>query len=189
MPHTLVIHAHPNPQRSLITRDLKAVFDAAPDTQVRSLYELYPDFDIDVATEQQALSRAELVVWLAPVHWYSVPALMKHWIDQVLAHGWAYGHDRHALAGKSAWWVASAGGGAADYQAGGAHHRPFDDYVAPMEGVARYCRMHWLPPFVVHGGHAASGDQRSATCGRLQAQFDGHRARPPATATPPEVNA
>lgn len=32
--------------------------------EVRSLYDLYPDFDIDVTAQQAALSRADLVVWI-----------------------------------------------------------------------------------------------------------------------------
>lgn len=174
MPHTLVVHAHPHPARSVVTRRLKAVFDAAPDTQMRSLYELYPDFDIDIAAEQQALSRAQLVVWLAPVYWYSVPSLMKHWFDHVLTHGWAYGHDGNALSGKTAWWVASAGGAESTYAPGGEHERPFADFIAPIEQTARYCGMHWLPPFVVHAGHAISEAERSASCDRLAAQLAGH---------------
>ena len=39
MSHTLVLHAHPYPRRSLVTQRLKAVFDAAPHTQVRALYD------------------------------------------------------------------------------------------------------------------------------------------------------
>lgn len=169
MPATLVIHAHPRPGQSVVTQ---ALFDAlAPleHTALRSLYALYPDFDIDVAAEQEALSRADLIIWLAPVHWYSVPALLKHWFDQVLTDGWAYGHGGKALRGKTVWWVASAGGAEAAYATGGAHMRPFADYVAPIEHTARFCGMHWLPPFVVHGGHSCTTQQvADARTGLLQ---------------------
>lgn len=158
MPHTLVIHAHPRPGQSVVTRALLDALAARPDTAVRSLYERYPDFDIDVGAEQEALTRADLLVWLTPVHWYSVPALLKHWFDTVLAYGWAYGHGAQALRGKTAWWVCSAGGSPAMYSATGAHMRPFADYVAPVEHTARFCGMHWLPPFVVHGGHQNTPD-------------------------------
>lgn len=185
MPHTLVIHAHPHPSRSLVTQRLKHVFDAAPDTQVRSLYELYPDFDIDTAAEQQALSRARLVVWLAPVYSYGVPALMKHWFDNVLTHGWAYGQDGNALQGKTAWWVASAGADASAYAPGGEHGRPFADFVAPIEQTARYCGMHWLAPHVVYAGHTVSEAERSATCDQLAQRLQAHcAALTPAEAQP-----
>ncbi|MCF8178699.1 MAG: NAD(P)H-dependent oxidoreductase [Sulfuritalea sp.] len=162
MPSTLVIHAHPRPGQSVVIAELCRFFASRDDVEIRSLYELYPDFDIDVAAEQQALTRADLVIWLAPVYWYSVPALMKHWIDQVLAHGWAYGDGACALHGKSVWWATSAGGDTAAYTASGAHGRPFEEFVAPIEHVARFCGMDWLPPFVVHAGHAAGADNRRA---------------------------
>ncbi len=163
MPSTLVIHAHPSPRQSVVVRSLRQTLEAAPNTTVRSLYNLYPDFDIDVAAEQAALAEADLVVWLAPVHWYSVPALLKHWFDQVLSHGWAYGAGGNALRGKAAWWVASAGGSWTDYTAGGAHQRPFADFVAPIEQTARFCGMRWLPPHIHYG-------ERGATDGDAQAQ-------------------
>jgi len=184
MPTTLVIHAHPRPRQSVVTQ---ALFDAlAPleNTTLRSLYALYPDFDIDVAAEQAALSRADLIIWLAPVHWYSVPALMKHWFDQVLTHGWAYGHGAQALRGKTVWWVASAGGAEATYAPGGAHMRPFADYVAPIEHTARFCGMHWLPPFVVHGGHSCTSQQVAEARTDLVQRLRHHQAQIFAQPTP-----
>ena len=103
--------------------------------------------------EQQALLRWQKIVWLTPVHWYSVPAMMKHWIDQVLALGWAYGHGGEALRGKTCWWVCSAGGTDPAYALREMHRRPFQDYVPPLEQTARFCGMQWWSPFVVHGAH------------------------------------
>jgi glutathione-regulated potassium-efflux system ancillary protein KefF len=179
MSHTLVIHAHPYPRRSLVTQRLKAVFDAAPHTEVRALYDLYPDFDIDVAAEQQALSTAHLVVWLAPVYWYSVPSLMKHWFDRVLSHGWAYGEGGQALRGKTAWWVASVGAAATAYAPGAEHGRPFADFVAPIEQTARYCGMQWLPPYLVHAGHTITEGDRQASCDALAQSLAQHQAALP----------
>ena len=101
----LIIHAHPRPSQSRVIKRLQEVLVAQPGAELRSLYELYPDFDIDVEAEQQALLRWQKIIWLTPVHWYSVPSLMKHWIDQVLTLGWAYGHGGEALRGKTCWWV------------------------------------------------------------------------------------
>ncbi len=174
MPHTLVIHAHPRPRQSRVTPALLDTLAARPDTAVRSLYERYPDFDIDVASEQEALTHADLLVWVTPVYWYSVPALLKHWFDTVLTHGWAYGHGAQALQGKTAWWVASAGGTTAAYGPGGHHMRPFADYVAPVEHTARYCGMHWLPPFVAHGGQRHTPEQLAAEQAELARLAEQH---------------
>ncbi|WP_294260770.1 NAD(P)H-dependent oxidoreductase [Propionivibrio sp.] len=73
----LIVRAHPYPQRSRAGRALLEAVHDLPDLEVRSLYDLYPDFDIDVAAEQAALARADLVVWLHPIYWYSAPAMLE----------------------------------------------------------------------------------------------------------------
>lgn len=179
MPRTLIVHAHPRPAQSVATRDLLQSLAGLPDTTVHRLYDRYPDFDIDVAAEQQALREADLVIWLCPVYWYSVPGLLKHWFDTVLTYGWAYGHAHtpdgpgpatRALAGKTAWWVASAGGTPAMYSDSGEHGRPFADYSRTLEQTARFCGMRWAPPHVLHGGHRLDAEARSQACTALRRQ-------------------
>jgi glutathione-regulated potassium-efflux system ancillary protein KefF len=176
MASTLVIHAHPRPSQSIVTQSMLRMFEAAGDTEIRPLYELYPDFDIDVATEQKALSQSSLVVWLAPVYWYSVPALLKHWMDQVLAYGWAYGPGGDALQGKSAWLVMSAGGTRADYSATGVHQRPAADFVPPLEQTARFCGMRWMKPHIEYGGHDHSRAELASCTHSLEQQLANHLA-------------
>lgn len=81
--------------------------------EIRSLYQLYPDFNIDIAAEQEALSRADLIVWQHPMQWYSIPPLLKLWIDKVFSHGWAYGHGGTALHGKHLLWAVTTAVGKA----------------------------------------------------------------------------
>ena len=87
----LVVFAHPYPDRSFANRALLEAVDDRPDVEVRSLYDRYPDFDIDAAAEREAMSRADVVVWQHPIYWYNVPALMKLWFERVLTSGWAWG--------------------------------------------------------------------------------------------------
>ena len=146
-----VIHAHPYPSRSSANRVLAEALRQTPNLDLRSLYDLYPDFDIDVAAEQGALQRARLIVWMHPVFWYSVPGLLKHWFDQVLTPGWAFGQGGDALRGKPCLWVATTGGDAQAYTEQGVHGRTFIDFAAPLEHTASFCGMLWQPPFIVHG--------------------------------------
>lgn len=152
----LVIYAHPYPQHSRAGKALLSAVSDLPGLETRSLYDLYPDFDIDVAAEQAALTRAELVVWLHPVYWYSVPSMLKHWFDVVLLRGWAYGKDGNALRGKRCLWVASTGGDENSYSANGMHARAFEEFVAPVEQTARFCGMQWQVPIIVHDAHGMS---------------------------------
>lgn len=44
----------------------------------------------DVVREQQRIDRADALVLVYPVYWWSFPALLKGWIDRVFSNGWAY---------------------------------------------------------------------------------------------------
>ena len=44
----------------------------------------------DIAAEQARIDRADALVLVFPVHWWSMPALLKGWIDRVFSNGWAY---------------------------------------------------------------------------------------------------
>ncbi len=97
----LIIYAHPYPRHSHANQRLLQAVKDIPGVEVRALYELYPDFNIDINAEQRALERADMVVLQHPMQWYSLPPLLKLWIDKVLEHGWAYGHEGNALVGKT----------------------------------------------------------------------------------------
>ena len=117
--------------------------------ETRVLYDLYPDFAIDVRAEQEALARASLIVWQHPMYWYGVPPLLKLWFDKVLAQGWAYGDGAAALAGKSVLWVVTTGAEPSAFVSDGMHGFPFEVFTAPIEQTARFCGMSWLPPIGV----------------------------------------
>ncbi len=142
-------------EHSRVTRALQqAARELGPaQVAVRELYALYPDYFIDVAAEQAALAQAELVVWLHPVHWYSMPPLLKLWLDGVFAFGWAYGPGGRALAGKDLWLVCSTGGASASYRPDGYNRYFFDAFLHPYEQTAALVGMRWLPPLVLHGAH------------------------------------
>lgn len=44
----------------------------------------------DIAAEQARVDRADALVLVYPIYWWSMPALLKGWIDRVFANGWAY---------------------------------------------------------------------------------------------------
>ena len=125
-----------------------------PNLEIRSLYDLYPDFDIDADAEQEALARASLVVWLHPFYWFSVPGLMKHWFDKVLEQGWAYGEGGVALAGKRCLWATTVGGAESSFCTAGENLRTFPCYTEPLEQTARLCGMDWQEPLIVFDSRA-----------------------------------
>jgi glutathione-regulated potassium-efflux system ancillary protein KefF len=166
-----LIHAHPYPSRSRACRALLEAVREVPGIDIVSLYDQYPQFDIDIGAEQDALTRAHAVVWLHPLYWYSVPGLLKHWFDTVLTRGWAYGHDGHALRDKPCLWAAVAGGDETAYSAEGMHTRPFAEFIDPVEMTARFCGMQWQVPFVVQGSHAIDDAALAAKADEFRARL------------------
>jgi glutathione-regulated potassium-efflux system ancillary protein KefF len=155
-PGTYVLAAHPNWRDSRVNRLLLEQAQELPDVRVQDLYERYPDYDIDVPREQEAASAADLIVLLHPIQWYSMPPLMKLWLDDVLQYGWAYGPGGTALQGKDLWLVASTGGPEESYHPQGYNRYFFDAFMPPYEQTAALCGMRFLPPLVLHGAHRAS---------------------------------
>jgi NAD(P)H dehydrogenase (quinone) len=51
----------------------------------------------DVAPEIEALKAADVITFIAPVWWISMPAILKGWIDRVFAIGFAYGYGPGGL--------------------------------------------------------------------------------------------
>ncbi|MBC5763143.1 NAD(P)H-dependent oxidoreductase [Ramlibacter albus] len=151
-----VLAAHPHWRESRVNRRLLEAARAAPGVVVRDLYGSYPDFDIDVAAEQRAVEAAPLIVLQHPIQWYSMPPLMKLWLDEVLTYGWAYGHGPTALQGKDVWLVATTGGSEGSYHPQGYNRYFFDAFLPPYEQTAALCGMRFLPPLVLHGAHRAS---------------------------------
>ena len=172
----LVIHAHPYPSRSRAGSALLAAIRGIPNLEVRSLYDLYPDFDIDPQGERRALERARLVVLMHPIFWYTAPAILKHWFDEVLVKGWAYGEGGTALAGKDCLWVTTTGGDDEAYSLAGRHAHPFEAFVPVVEQTMRYCGMRWLEPFSLHGANLVSPEALAQVGAGLRARLEAWRS-------------
>lgn len=95
---TTVFLFHPNFANSRVNKALAAGLPG--DIEVRDMYALYPDFQIDVAKEQAVMEASDRIVLQTPMYWYSGTPLLKKWEDDVLTYGWAYGSDGNALHGK-----------------------------------------------------------------------------------------
>ncbi len=148
MNRVLVLFAHPVYQTSLLN---KSLIEALPDSEqvtLHDLYECYPNFMIDVEREQALLDSHDAVVFQHPLYWYSSPAILKEWMDLVLAHGYAYGTDATALQGKYFMSSITSGGDLANYEG----ERNIRTLLSPFEYTAKLCNMKFLPPFVTYGG-------------------------------------
>jgi glutathione-regulated potassium-efflux system ancillary protein KefG len=156
MPEILIIHSHPNPKQSRLNKALLTAANQLDEVRVHDLYSHYPDFDINIAAEQNLLDKADMIVFQHPFYWYSCPALMKEWIDQVLQYGYAYGEGGDRLRGK--YWLSaiSTGGDEQSYSQQGSHFHGINDFLLPFERTAHLCGMNYLPAFVSHDARQIS---------------------------------
>jgi glutathione-regulated potassium-efflux system ancillary protein KefG len=151
MKKILIILAHPTFGRS---RGNKALVDAVRDLSsvtIHNLYESYPNWSIDSEHEQQLLKQHDLIIFQHPLHWYSVPPLLKKWMDDVLTYGFAYGETGIALKGKELMPVITTGGLKEMYVAGGAINFTIGEFLRPVQQTAVYCGMSYKTPFIVFG--------------------------------------
>ncbi|GAA2055074.1 NAD(P)H-dependent oxidoreductase [Leifsonia soli] len=107
---TLVVTAHPDPDAltSVVAHRLADALQPSPVEVVdlaaegfdprftradRHTYLTGVDFPSDVAAEHRRLDDATHLVLVFPVYWWSMPALLKGWIDRVFVNGWAFSID------------------------------------------------------------------------------------------------
>lgn len=129
----------------------------------------------DIRGELDKLLWADLLILNFPLYWFSVPAILKGWIDRVLVSGICYGgkrfYDQGGLAGKKAL-VSLTLGGREHMFGEGAIHGPLEDMLRPLlRGTLAYVGLEVLPPFVAwhvpYISDAARGDFLRAYQARL----------------------
>ncbi|CAM4278700.1 NAD(P)H-dependent oxidoreductase [Bordetella muralis] len=139
----------------------------------------------DVEGEQRKLQAADAVILVFPLWWYSMPAIMKGWIDRVWAFGLAYGYrgagnayryGEGGFAGKRALLAVSVGGPEKDYSPRGING-PLEQLLFPItHGTLFFPGMQVLPTFAVYGSAGIEpGRMAEATAAwkrRLERLFD-----------------
>jgi len=147
----LILFAHPALQNSSVNRQLIKYVTDLDGITFHDLYEAYPDFHINVKHEQNLLLENDIIVFHHPLFWFSVPAIVREWMDLVLQHMWAYGKTGKALEGKTLFNVITTGGRESLFQHDGSHGNTIIEFLAPIRQSAYVCGMNFLPPFVVYG--------------------------------------
>ncbi|NMO18742.1 NAD(P)H-dependent oxidoreductase [Pyxidicoccus fallax] len=160
--HALIVVAHPNPRslthgiaarvgegvslsgpgNSFEIADLAAeAFDPRFSLADLAVHHREAPPPADVAAEQARIDRADALVLVYPVYWWSMPGLLKGWIDRVFSNGWAFDFSPDAklvkkLHGLRVHLVAVAGADARTY----ARHGYFGAMKTQIDhGIFDYC--------------------------------------------------
>lgn len=147
-----MVSGHPDLENSnansVIVEQLGTSF---PDMEIRRLDKLYADYSIDVEAEQDALVKADIIILQFPFYWYSVPALMKKWIDDVMSYNFAYGAKGDKLKGKHLFLSFTIGGPETSYHPLGYNHFRVEEMLKPLEQTVHLTGMHYHPPVYTNG--------------------------------------
>jgi glutathione-regulated potassium-efflux system ancillary protein KefG len=168
-PHrTLVVVAHPDLAASRITAQLADAIRDLDGVTVRELSSADPDRHVDAGREQNLLREHDTIVLQFPWHWYSVPGVLKEWMDQVLTYGFAYGAGGDALHGKRLQLVTSTGGPASSYTAAGHNRFTMAELLRPLEATAHLCGLDMAEPLVLHSARQVTAEELAAHAARYR---------------------
>ena len=122
-------------------------------------------FAEDVESEISKLEWCELMIWQFPLWWFSLPAILKGWVDRVFAMGRTYGggriYDNGMLKGKRALLSLTTGGPAAAYLKGG-HQGDIQAILRPIQrGMLQFLGFTVLAPQITYGPVRLEPDARA----------------------------
>ncbi|BCG24575.1 NAD(P)H quinone oxidoreductase [Pseudomonas tohonis] len=108
----------------------------------------------DIQAEIDKVRRCDLLILSFPVYWYSMPALLKGWIDRVFVSGLFYGgrriFDQGGMRGKRALVCATLGGRERMFSAEGIHDDLRELFRPLLKGTLGYTGFDVLEPFFAY---------------------------------------
>ncbi len=125
------------------------------------------DFAPDILAEQAKLERADGLILQFPIWWFSMPAILRGWVDRVMTMGWAYGgshgiYDRAGLKGRRAMLSVTTGGPETMWTDTGINGR-MEDILYPINhGILAFLGFEVLPSFVAWQPARVTDEQRNA---------------------------
>ncbi|WP_171454033.1 NAD(P)H-dependent oxidoreductase [Serratia marcescens] len=176
---TLVVVTHPDMANSVVNKRWLEELRRYPALYtVHELHQAYPDWQIDVAKEQQLIEAHDNIVLQFPIYWFSSPPLLKKWLDDVLTYGWAYGsRSGYKMQNKKLALAVTAGVRAEDYAREGRYRYSLEEIFRPFEVTAGYVRADYASFFAFYGKEATSdGAAEQVQQHELDSSAQGYRA-------------
>uniref|UniRef100_A0A3Q3Q2U5 NAD(P)H dehydrogenase [quinone] 1 n=1 Tax=Monopterus albus TaxID=43700 RepID=A0A3Q3Q2U5_MONAL len=145
----------------------------------------------DIVAEQRKIKEADLVIFQFPMYWFSVPAILKGWIDRVLTHGFAYSldklYDNGIFTDKKAILSFTTGAMHTMFQPDGVH----GDINIPLwplqSGILRFCGFQVLAPQIFWSVAHCPPSVRTTMLEGWRARLKGVLAEKPLTFAPSEL--
>ncbi|MCP5419931.1 MAG: NAD(P)H-dependent oxidoreductase [Gammaproteobacteria bacterium] len=121
-------------------------------------------FSKEIETEIEKLEWCDLMIWQFPLWWFSLPAVMKGWVDRVFAMGRIYGggkiYDTGVFRGKKALLSLTTGGPKEAYLKDGFNGDIYGILKPIHRGMLWFVGFDVLEPHVVNGPVRLTDEQR-----------------------------
>ena len=128
---TLVIFAHPYFEYSTANLGLVKVYEHIENLSFKDLYEEFPDFHITTFRERKRIREFERLVFHFPLIWFSIPPLLKLWIDEVFDMTWT-AQINHPLQNKDAVIIVTVGGKEENYTENGLYQTTISQLLTSL---------------------------------------------------------
>ncbi len=158
----LIIQAHDDMQISRINKRFSKEIENLDNVEIRDLKALYPDYKINMEAEQEAIRKADKIVFQFPMFWFNAPSILKEWIDKVYTIGFAFdvtkeGYERRELDGKEFMLAVSMGGHEAAYSG---DYKSVDECLTPYIYTSKFCGMKVVEPFYTYRAMQNLSDEK-----------------------------
>lgn len=140
-----------------------------------------------VLDQMRRLQAADLVITVFPFWWFSVPGVLKSWIDRIFANGVGYGHDPYVdgpLHGKRALAAVAIGGSSDNYGPEGSMGDIRALLNPLLHGTFGYAAMDVLDPFLVFEADGRDDAYRVSELQRLRDRLAGVADETPIATAP-----
>lgn len=125
----------------------------------------------EIQAEQEKLLWCNQVIFQFPFWWFGAPAILKGWLDRVLAKGFAYDKekwfDQGLMKGKKAKLVLTTQSPEESYTQEGVHG-PIDVFLKPFHHTLKFVGFSLEKPFVGYGIDGASPELRKTILDQYQ---------------------
>lgn len=146
---TLVLVSHPEYDNSMTEAFLKQCQSDIENVDWVVLDNIQTDFTFDKEQEQQRLAQYDRILFQFPMYWYSAPALMKKYEDDVFTKNFIAYEQEGVLKGKEMSIITTLGDPIKDYQVGGREGFSISELLKPYQAIAQRGKMKFLKPFVI----------------------------------------
>lgn len=137
-------------------------------------------YNAQIKEEMDLVEAADVLIFNFPLWWFGLPAILKGWVDKVLAYGFAYGGDyglyeEGKFKEKKAFLCLTTGSPEEFYTEAGRHGRSLQNILRNIEeGILGLVGYQVLPAFIAYAVSRISDADRSKIMDEYQAFLRKH---------------